>query len=177
MKLAFDAPCINASVDYRVITEEPDARWLKEQADANLHQTLGEDQVKKVKRAGEWAGLEAEEIAHVRAELDAMWVELAKIGNLSMDDIEERRRAIVTEVETRRRYLWWRNYKVVVDEQPRGSRCRRGTSSSSVMPATTTTWTNLRSTSASRKPRMSSLPRSIPSSRQSSRRCWTASPL
>jgi penicillin-binding protein 2 len=109
--LAYDAPCIDACVDYRAITEDPDPKWLLGQADQNLHQMLTADQIKQARRSGDWARMEEDESAHVRGELAAMWTELAHVSGKTPDEIDDIRRSIVTEVETRRRYLWWYNYQ------------------------------------------------------------------
>src|ERR1700691_3330224 len=39
--LVDDAPCIDASVDYRAITEEPDDQWIEQRATKNLKNSLG----------------------------------------------------------------------------------------------------------------------------------------
>ncbi|MDP9173386.1 MAG: penicillin-binding transpeptidase domain-containing protein [Planctomycetota bacterium] len=108
--LALDEPCIDACVDYRVVTEEPDAKWIKEHADDDLRRQLG-DQFAQTKRSRDWTLIESDEMARVRANLDAMWADLASLSHTPREDIEETRRTIVTGVETRRRYLWWRSYK------------------------------------------------------------------
>jgi cell division protein FtsI/penicillin-binding protein 2 len=41
-ELACDAPCTDACVDYRAITEEPDLQWLKDRATENLKSRLGD---------------------------------------------------------------------------------------------------------------------------------------
>ncbi len=108
--LAFDAPCIDACVDYRAIVEDPDEDWLRKKAQERLEEQLG-DQYKDVRRSDRWPAMLDSETAKAHDDLNAMWAELAEVSGNSSDEIDDLRRSIVERVEMRRRYLWWRNFE------------------------------------------------------------------
>jgi penicillin-binding protein 2 len=108
--LAFDAPCIDACVDYRAIVEDPDEDWLRQIAQKRLVDELG-DQYAQVRRSDKWPGMLDAEVAQAQNDLTAMWAELARVSGKSPDDLDDLRRSIVERVEMRRRYIWWRDYE------------------------------------------------------------------
>jgi penicillin-binding protein 2 len=113
VRLVADAPCIDASVDYRVITEEPDADWVKLHAEKNLKDRLG-DQYKDLKRSKQLQAALDDECARVRDDIKAMWQELAAAGGKTPEQIDEIRRDIVQRVEMRKRYIWWHRYEAAL---------------------------------------------------------------
>jgi penicillin-binding protein 2 len=108
--LAFDAPCIDACVDYRAIVEDPDQDWLRQKAQQRLQDQLG-DQYKEVHRSDKWPAMLDAETARAQGDISAMWVQLAEVSGKSPDELDDLRRSIVERVEMRRRYLWWRNFE------------------------------------------------------------------
>ena len=108
--LAFDAPCIDACVDFRAIEEEPDDDWIRGIAAARLKDRLG-DRYRDIRRSDQWPGMLGDEMAQARNDLTAMWAELAQVSGKTPDELDDIRRAIVERVEMRRRYLWWRNFE------------------------------------------------------------------
>jgi len=121
--LAKDDPCIDAAVDYRAILETPDDEWVKQQAEDRLHARL-EAQGITTRHPHGWVDMLAKEKAAVLADLDKMWADVAVVAGRSPDDMLEVRRSIIRRVETRRRYLWWKNFqnageKPQVAEAPR----------------------------------------------------------
>jgi len=87
--LACDAPCIDACVDYRAVTEEPDDQYVRERAAQNLKGRLGR-QFKDVKRLDDRdRALLDEECDRVRGDIAAMWRELAAAGGKTPEQIDE----------------------------------------------------------------------------------------
>ncbi|MGD0766741.1 MAG: penicillin-binding transpeptidase domain-containing protein [Tepidisphaeraceae bacterium] len=112
--LACDAPCIDACVDYRAITEEPDDPYVRERAAQNLRVRLGR-QFKDARHLDDQdRALLDEECDHVRADIAAMWSELAAAGGKTPEQIGEIRRDIVRRVEMRKRYIWWYSYEQAI---------------------------------------------------------------
>src|SRR5579872_4443421 len=109
LPLAVDAPCTDACVDYYAIPEEPDPDWLKAHATQNLRVRLG-DQFGKMKRSADRDAILKSEEDKIQADIDSMWQELAVVGDKSPEEIDQIRADIVQGVETRKRYVWWRNY-------------------------------------------------------------------
>jgi penicillin-binding protein 2 len=107
--IAEDAACSDVCVAYPAILgqfdQKYDQKWLRDQAIARLHRTLGDDA-----RLGS-AKIDAE-MDHVRADIAAMWPALARAGGKSVEEIEQTRQAIIQDVEMRRRYLWHLNYEL-----------------------------------------------------------------
>jgi penicillin-binding protein 2 len=109
--LAHDTPCIDASVDYPAITEEPDPDWVADHAVSALRNRLGPDAFTVAKASKQWPQLLHEQSLKIRADVTAMWAELGRISGQTPDQVEDIRRAIVAKVQTQKRYLWWWNYK------------------------------------------------------------------
>ena len=116
--LVDDAPCVDACVDYRAITEEPDPQWVEDRAKENLKISLG-SQFRKASHSAD--GLVKDESDRIRGDIAAMWKELAVVGNETPDQIDELRRDIVQRVEMRKRYIWWRNYANARSERENSS--------------------------------------------------------
>lgn len=108
--LVDDAPCVDACVDYRAITEEADPDWINDRAIQNLKNSLG-DQFRTVFHPANGPGLLTGESDRIRGDISAMWKELAIVGNETPEQIDDVRREIVQRVEMRKRYIWWRNYE------------------------------------------------------------------
>jgi penicillin-binding protein 2 len=91
--LASDDPCIDAAVDYRACMLEPDPDWLKAQA---LKRLPGKSEIAASGIPREQ--LLAAEIERVKADIDQMWIELAKVSGKSMEEIQETRNEILRKV-------------------------------------------------------------------------------
>lgn len=113
-ELAVDLPCTDVVIDYRVLTPEPDARWVRSKAYSRLRQ-------------GDWNGylaadrptrqrILAEEIESVKADIAAMWDILAEVSGQTRQQIDETRNAIVQRVESRKRYIWYRGYERAIEK-------------------------------------------------------------
>jgi len=119
--LACDAPCIDACVDYRAVTEEPDDQYVRERAAQNLKGRLGR-QFKDVKRLDDRdRALLDEECDRARGDIAAMWGELAAAGGKTPEQIDEIRRDIVRRVEMRKRYIWWYGYEQAIQRSKQES--------------------------------------------------------
>lgn len=113
-ELAVDLPCTDVAIDYRVLTPEPDARWVRSKAYARLRQR-------------DWSGYLAadratrrrildDEIQAVISDIDAMWDILAEVSGETRQQIDETRNAIVQRVEMRKRFIWYRGYERAVEK-------------------------------------------------------------
>jgi penicillin-binding protein 2 len=111
--LAFDAPCIDACVDYRAITEDPDPVWLRNHATAVLLDQLA-DSGQAAHKSSLPAAAVDQEVAREKRDLADMWAELAAVSGKSPDEIDDIRQSIVQRVEMRRRWIWWRTYQQAV---------------------------------------------------------------
>lgn len=116
--IAADEPCIDAAVDYRAVTRQPDPAWLRQVARQRL---LARDPAghRALPPARQRAALD-EEIARVRADLERMWHLLAEASGQSVEQIDDVRAAIERRVEMRRRLLWYRRYQSAVEAQSLG---------------------------------------------------------
>lgn len=114
--LAQDAPCVDACVDYRAIPDDPDSNWLYAHAIQNLKARLGASARSAQWKSPQWAPIVDEECARLRADLNAMWLELTAVSGKTPDEINQIRADIVRRVEMRKRYVWWRNFKPQADQ-------------------------------------------------------------
>lgn len=112
--IAEDSPCIDACVDYRVITDEPDADFVKETAASRMRAQYGPD-LRKLPLAQRQQML-VNEIGNVRHDISQMWVDLARLGNMPLDQVDEIRHSIARRVEARKRYVWYAKYADAVDK-------------------------------------------------------------
>ena len=112
--LACDAPCVDACVLYPAIPDDPDPQWLANCAISNLKNRFGDKYGPSVHspawQTGKWKSILDDETQRVQDDLNAMWRELAEVGNKSPDEIDQIRADIVQRVEMRKRYVWWHNY-------------------------------------------------------------------
>jgi penicillin-binding protein 2 len=106
--LAEDDYCFDACVDYRAIPRDPDPDWVREIAAQRVKLRDGGHHDKSVSTHQ----LIADEILHVNSDIDAMWNRLAQEGAMSTDEMDDLRQSIVHDVEMRRRYTWYRRYRL-----------------------------------------------------------------
>lgn len=106
--IAMDEPCVDACLDYRVLSPTPDKAWVTEVARGRLRDRLGSaytdaplDQ-RKV--------MVAKEVEQVRDDIRQLMPRLARISGRGERELEDVRLAIVEKVKMRRRFLWYRNY-------------------------------------------------------------------
>lgn len=117
-RLAIDEPCVDVAVDYRALTPEPDAAWVRNLALLRL----------KERPDGAWAAaardrrktMLADEIKKIRDDIEQMWPRLAKVDKRPLAEIEEARRTIVEKVRMRRRYIWYSNYERALRNHKKG---------------------------------------------------------
>lgn len=118
--LAEDMPTHDVVVDFRVIRDPVDERWLTVRARA------------RARRLPEWAStprsqrpalIEAER-ARLLRQLESMWRLLADASGRSRAEIDSIRRAVVDRVETRRQAVWTARFERALaefEQQPRRS--------------------------------------------------------
>lgn len=93
--IAHDVACFEASVNFRVLGHEPDARWFRQETE------------RRARKLPNWAGadederlrLVAEQQQAVRNDLSDMWATLAELSQKKPADIDALRQEIVDEVE------------------------------------------------------------------------------
>jgi penicillin-binding protein 2 len=102
-EVAVDAACIDLCVDYRAITEEPDAGWVRKLAIDRLHRRLGDDYYKAPRTARDKRI--DQEIAAVKQDIKQMWDKIAAVSGQTPGDIEAIRQGIVQRVVARRNYI------------------------------------------------------------------------
>ncbi len=110
--IALEQPCIDACVDFRVITDVPNDAWVRKKASDRLRTRLGDSfgSQSKEKRAE----LYRLELARVRADIEGMWVKLAQVSDKSLEEIHDIRRTVVQKVEMRRRFISYRHYELAL---------------------------------------------------------------
>lgn len=111
--LATDEPCLDACVDYRAITDDPDADWvtaaaLKRAAQRDDYAHAGSAVRKQIRD---------DEASMFRRDIQAMWLLLGQVSGKSPDEIAEIRHDIVQRVEMQRRYLWYLDYEAALRDQ------------------------------------------------------------
>jgi penicillin-binding protein 2 len=112
--LAFDAPCIDACVDYRAIGEDPDPAWLRKHAISVLLNQMS-DTGQHIAKASALSSVAIDqEVLREKGDITDMWGMIAKVSGKSPDEIDDIRRSIVQRVEMRRRWIWWRTYAQAV---------------------------------------------------------------
>ena len=114
-ELAIDQPCIDACVDYRAITLVPDDAWVRSIARARVK--LRVDNYLDIPLADRKKLLDAE-MTRVKADITAMWRDLASLSHQSNDDVDDIRRQIIRRVETQRRLSWYHKYQSAATTQP-----------------------------------------------------------
>ncbi|MDB5296160.1 MAG: spoVD [Phycisphaerales bacterium] len=113
--VAVDKPCVDACVDYRAITDPPDAKWVAERAAKRLRARVGDDYLKTPK--AERVKRIAVEAEAVRADVARMWDDLAQMSGRPAGEVADARRAIVSKVEMRQRLVRQGNYRRAMQEK------------------------------------------------------------
>ena len=98
--LAEDRPCIDACVEYRALTIEPDSKWVLAVARKRLESQL-DDRYKNA-RSSKRAEMLNFEVERVRADIKAMWPELARLSSRNLEDIQTTRDLLVQRVDSQR---------------------------------------------------------------------------
>ena len=113
-ELAVDQACIDACVDFRAITDPPDAKWVRQRAIDRLTQSLGQAFLGRPVR--ERTAMIDEEVKVVLADIDAMWGALARESGRKLEEVEEARLNVRQRVEMRRRVVWYARYRKALRE-------------------------------------------------------------
>ena len=100
--LAKDEPCTDAAVYYQAIAR--DERWIRTYAVNRLGQTLRKTPKEQREKLIE------DEIKRVNADIDAMWIELAKIAGKTPEEIHQVQLAVRHRIQARYRHLWFRRF-------------------------------------------------------------------
>ena len=108
--IAFDDPCVDAAVDYGAIALDPD--WIKAQARKRLP-ARNEPLTAGMTREQ----LLANEIERVKADIEQMWVLLARVSGKGPETIEEARQEILRRVLLLRRNAWYKRYAKTSDRK------------------------------------------------------------
>jgi cell division protein FtsI/penicillin-binding protein 2 len=103
VKIAYDVACIDAAVDFRAISLDPE--WIKSQAAKRLP-GRNEPNTSGLSREQ----LLADEIEHVKSDIDQMWVLLADASGKTAEEIEETREEIRGRVVLLQRNNWYRRF-------------------------------------------------------------------
>ncbi len=111
--LAEDVPCIDAMVDYRVIPTDPDEKYLRDLAGARLAARLGDEYTKAGRSKRD--ALAKPEILAIKRDLQSMWTTLAQCPGMDERKIQEVREDLSRRVESRARYIWFRNYEKAME--------------------------------------------------------------
>lgn len=112
--LAFDAPCMDAAVDYRAVLPEPDEVWVNRHALRRVRDMPAE-QFSALPRERRIEILKQERLA-VRADIIQMWRTLARISDRTDAEMDELRLDIVRKVQLRKRFIWYRNWQSALAE-------------------------------------------------------------
>ena len=91
-ELAVDQPCVDACVDFRVITAEPDAAWLKERVTERIAASR-RDEFRRANSAGK-DQIRKEEAQAIRRQIAGMWETLARESRQTPAQITEMRQQI-----------------------------------------------------------------------------------
>ena len=101
--IAYDAPCIDAAVDFRAISLEP--KWLEQQAKLRLPSKTEAAATGIPKKQ-----LLDEAVEEVKADIQRMWQMLAEKSGKSLEEITETREEISRRVALLQRNAWYRRY-------------------------------------------------------------------
>src|SRR5690242_7729456 len=88
-KVAVDKACVDAAVDYRALTREPDPKWVNELARSRLKARLGDDYAALPRDRR--AALFNAEVKQIRDDVAQMVPRLAKVANRPPEEVEETR--------------------------------------------------------------------------------------
>src|SRR3954447_3299980 len=107
--LAEDQPCIDACIDYRILTDPPDDLFVSQLAlkRAKEHRS---DEYTHANTLARRAIVKEEKQALV-TQIQLMWEKLAKLASVSRDDIDAKRKSIQDRVELRRRVVWFQRFQ------------------------------------------------------------------
>lgn len=108
--LAQDVACIDACVDFRALTDPPDDAWV-----TNLARNRA-----RAQRSDEWRAADNdgrkrildEEKQRVLDRIKIMWVTLARLGNMPLEQLDEIRQDTVRRVVLAKRSMWFRKYQL-----------------------------------------------------------------
>jgi penicillin-binding protein 2 len=118
--LAEDRPTHDVVVDFRVVREPVDERWLAVRSRARARRLPEWPSTSRSQRP---AVIEAER-AKLLAQIESMWRVLADVSGRSRAEIDSIRRAVVDRVETRRQAVWTARFERALaefEQQPRRS--------------------------------------------------------
>lgn len=115
LTLAEDAPCIDACVDYRAITDPPLESWVREVAIFRLRGRVDSEYRSLAKPQRE--DRIKEEIPNVLADIQSMWRKLAQLGGIPMEQMDATRSSIKRRVEMRRKIAWHAKYEKELKRQ------------------------------------------------------------
>jgi penicillin-binding protein 2 len=121
--MAFDDPSVDAAVDYRAIAL--DDGWIKAQAKARLRgRATGGDSgaAAAAMPAKARERMLADEIEHVKADIDAMWQRLAAVTGKTPEEIEETRQAVKWRVSWLGRREWYYRFMKMARATTQASR-------------------------------------------------------
>lgn len=114
--IALDLACIDACVDYRVISDPPDDGFVRNEARRRLRgQTEGKPRAERV-------ALINAEVERVNADITLMWDLLGRLPGSTPERIAETRLSIIQKVERRRREVWSRSYVAAVARYTSGEK-------------------------------------------------------
>lgn len=116
--IAEDQACIDAAVDFRVVTRDTEQKQVKDyiarlagqrvRARTDINYAAADAETRK--------SYFEEEKLRVRDDIDRMWHTLAKISGQSIEDIEDARTRIETEVRVKKRQITFRRYRSAVQD-------------------------------------------------------------
>jgi penicillin-binding protein 2 len=108
-ELAVDQPCVDACVDFRVITAEPDAAWLADRATRRIAANR-RDEFRRADPSRR-RQIQKEEEAVIRRQIQSMWELLARESGQTLAQINATCQKIEASVRLRRRSQWINNYE------------------------------------------------------------------
>lgn len=110
--LAEDVPCNDAAVRFWFVNDPPDpeklqllARDLARQEPGYYQADTG-DQIRRVEQ----------KLEDAQASIDGLWLTLAKVGGVTLDEVALRRRTVMDRIEKRRRDVIWRRFERAREE-------------------------------------------------------------
>jgi penicillin-binding protein 2 len=99
--MAQNAACRDLAIDFRVIPDEPDAKWLRAEADRRTRGSPKDEKPAAMAKAQQ----------QILIDLDQMWDFFAEVTGHSRQEIDDVRQAVVDRVEKRRERTWRLNYE------------------------------------------------------------------
>jgi penicillin-binding protein 2 len=114
--LAVDQPCTDACVDYRVIEDPPDDKWVEEQAKTRATTEAGGAEAYKALPSAQKKQLLADSAAGIKSDIATMWTTLAQLGGMTPAEMYDIRQQIVKTVWMRQHLAWYRTYENAVQK-------------------------------------------------------------